>query len=237
MFFAFFVCAFAFLYTHELPDDFRYADIDKSSEFQAKKAEISALLEKHLEEAIPKSYGYERLQKDFAEYEVRDSSLTVQAIKDRSGDRLTFEADTIVAARLLELPEESQFTHRKSQNVGPGYFEDCAATIQGGEGSNHVRLQCRKRLEGFVFDIEAELQGEDGETIARYIHAETRLIEGLFSRMLYFSAVTATTLGYGDIVPISKKSRLVVAFQSIFGLVLMGLLVFWTTSGSRREVE
>lgn len=44
-------------------------------------------------------------------------------------------------------------------------------------------------------------------------------------RMVYFSVVTNTTLGYGDIVPISNRARIIVGSQSIIGLVLMGLFL------------
>ncbi len=55
------------------------------------------------------------------------------------------------------------------------------------------------------------------------------MANGLFTRMLYFSAVTATTLGYGDIVPITNAARLAVAVESMLGLILMGSIVFWVT--------
>lgn len=48
---------------------------------------------------------------------------------------------------------------------------------------------------------------------------------GSYSRMFYFSAVTITTLGYGDIVPITNVARITVAIQSIFGIVLIGLFL------------
>lgn len=46
-----------------------------------------------------------------------------------------------------------------------------------------------------------------------------------YIRMLYFSTVTHTTLGYGDIVPINTVARSLVAFQSILGIVVMGLFL------------
>ncbi len=52
-------------------------------------------------------------------------------------------------------------------------------------------------------------------------------IQDSFLRMLYFSSVTITTLGYGDIVPISIRTRLLVAFQSVFGVVLIGLFLLF----------
>lgn len=48
---------------------------------------------------------------------------------------------------------------------------------------------------------------------------------GAFGRLLYFSAVTQTTLGFGDIVPISDRTRLVVGIQSVLGIILIGLFL------------
>ena len=45
---------------------------------------------------------------------------------------------------------------------------------------------------------------------------------GTIERMLYFSVVTITTLGYGDIVPITWQTRALVAFEAILGVVLIG---------------
>ncbi len=43
--------------------------------------------------------------------------------------------------------------------------------------------------------------------------------------MLYFSAVTMSTLGYGDIVPITDRARAVVTLQVILGPLLFGLFL------------
>ena len=48
---------------------------------------------------------------------------------------------------------------------------------------------------------------------------------GAFGRLLYFSAVTQTTLGFGDIVPISDRTRLLVGIQSVLGIILIGLFL------------
>jgi voltage-gated potassium channel Kch len=42
---------------------------------------------------------------------------------------------------------------------------------------------------------------------------------------LYFSFVTFTTLGYGDIVPISGIAKLLVILESFAGYIMGGLLV------------
>ncbi len=56
-------------------------------------------------------------------------------------------------------------------------------------------------------------------------HGFSEGLEGKFIRMLYFSAVTITTLGYGDIVPLTNRARMAIALESILGLILMGLFV------------
>ena len=42
---------------------------------------------------------------------------------------------------------------------------------------------------------------------------------------LYFSTVTITTLGYGDIVPRGELGRIVTAIQSLLGVILIGLFL------------
>jgi ion channel len=50
-------------------------------------------------------------------------------------------------------------------------------------------------------------------------------IEGSLGRMLYLSAVTITTLGYGDIVPTTTKARFLISTEAILGLVVIGLFL------------
>lgn len=46
-----------------------------------------------------------------------------------------------------------------------------------------------------------------------------------FLTCLYFSVVTITTLGYGDIVPASSEAQFVSAVQAISGIVIIGLFL------------
>lgn len=48
---------------------------------------------------------------------------------------------------------------------------------------------------------------------------------GSFWRMFYLSAVTITTVGYGDIVPITTKARIIVSIEAIWGIVLIGIFL------------
>ena len=42
-----------------------------------------------------------------------------------------------------------------------------------------------------------------------------------FSESLYFSVITLSTVGYGEIVPASDLVRVIVAIQIIFGVLLL----------------
>ena len=42
---------------------------------------------------------------------------------------------------------------------------------------------------------------------------------------IYFSVVTITTLGYGDITPQTDLARSLAAFESVFGIILIGLFL------------
>jgi uncharacterized membrane protein len=50
-----------------------------------------------------------------------------------------------------------------------------------------------------------------------------------YTDFLYFSAVTQTTLGYGDITPNSPTVRMVVLINTIVGVFLLGfaLIFIW----------
>ena len=46
-----------------------------------------------------------------------------------------------------------------------------------------------------------------------------------FIESLYFSIVTITTLGYGDILPKTKTSMMIVSSEALTGVLLIGLFI------------
>ncbi|WP_419644457.1 potassium channel family protein [Thiolapillus sp.] len=46
-----------------------------------------------------------------------------------------------------------------------------------------------------------------------------------FFQMWYFSMVTLTTLGYGDIVPVSMAARVFVVLEAILGQLYLAILI------------
>lgn len=48
---------------------------------------------------------------------------------------------------------------------------------------------------------------------------------GQIGRLLYLSAITITTVGYGDIVPMTWWARIATASEAVIGIILIGLFI------------
>jgi hypothetical protein len=55
-------------------------------------------------------------------------------------------------------------------------------------------------------------------------------LEGLEAQMFYFSVVTLTTLGYGDIVPVSASAQLAAMLEALIGQLYPAILLAWLVS-------
>lgn len=62
-------------------------------------------------------------------------------------------------------------------------------------------------------------------------------IEGLDTRVdgLYFTVTTLSTVGYGDLVPLTQAARVVATFQMLFDLIFIALAVRVFTTAARRR--
>jgi len=58
---------------------------------------------------------------------------------------------------------------------------------------------------------------------------------GLWLRMLYFSSTTITTLGLGDVTPVSSTARTLVGLESLTGIVVIGLFLNALAARGRRD--
>ena len=56
-----------------------------------------------------------------------------------------------------------------------------------------------------------------------YIFKEDTVISVVDS--IYFTCITVTTLGYGDIVPVTQVGRLIIVFQVIFGFTIISIFL------------
>ena len=72
------------------------------------------------------------------------------------------------------------------------------------------------------------LNWQEESQFRKYLHGirgDASAFSGHFLRMVYLSAVVITTLGLGDIVPISARARLLVAMEAITGVIFAGLFL------------
>jgi hypothetical protein len=78
--------------------------------------------------------------------------------------------------------------------------------------------------------VEPVGSGEGGETITWSVEEPGEnpafFFGVVFFRSLYFSIVTFTTLGYGDIRPIGDVARAIAGIEAVLGQALLALLVF-----------
>jgi hypothetical protein len=66
---------------------------------------------------------------------------------------------------------------------------------------------------------------KDIEDLIHLLRGQPEPGEGAFWRMLYFSVCTITTLGFGDIVPVTPLARGLVTFEAFLGPLLLGVFL------------
>jgi hypothetical protein len=85
-----------------------------------------------------------------------------------------------------------------------------------------------------VLHLDAPLQ----EKIRKYASGTTGFTSDIsdnYWRMAYFSAVTITTLGFGDIIPVTTEARGWVTGEAIAGVILVGLFLNSLTREAKRK--
>lgn len=92
---------------------------------------------------------------------------------------------------------------------------------------------------GLVYPYLGGMETTDTETVTfRFVESVPLLAETGWARIffenLYFSAITFTTLGYGDIQPSSDTVQLLASIESFLGALLMALLVAVLTHRTMR---
>jgi hypothetical protein len=66
---------------------------------------------------------------------------------------------------------------------------------------------------------------DDIDSLLRAKTGSADLPPGRHVRAFYLSAVTITTLGFGDVVPVTTRARALIASEALLGVVLAGLFV------------
>ena len=114
-----------------------------------------------------------------------------------------------------------------------------ADTIVGGINAYLLFALCFMLIHALVELVAPGAYSLGGATLAEHVLGPDRS-EG-FATMLYFSFVTITTLGYGDIVPVSGTAKMVASAQALFGQIYLAVflarLVALHVAGARDDDE
>jgi hypothetical protein len=93
--------------------------------------------------------------------------------------------------------------------------------------ANALRSKIRGKTEA-IYKIHLAMPVSESQRLDRFLSGASGFTSDQpdnWSRMLYFSLTTITTLGFGDIVPITPEARNWVTLEALTGLVLMGLFL------------
>jgi hypothetical protein len=86
-----------------------------------------------------------------------------------------------------------------------------------------------------------EVTSQEDEQISRLLrglNGDSSSVSGSFLRMLYFSSIVITTVGFGDIVPLTPLARFLVAAEAICGVICAGLFlnaIAWRAANGRQH--
>jgi len=80
-------------------------------------------------------------------------------------------------------------------------------------------------LAGVIFAFAFSLATVADPQAFRWPALQVSTAEGSFASHLYFSFVTLTTLGYGDVVPVSETARRLTMLEALFGQLYLAVLI------------
>jgi hypothetical protein len=62
-----------------------------------------------------------------------------------------------------------------------------------------------------------------------------KIVANRQSELLYFSLITLTTIGYGDILPLNGEARMLAALEGVIGVLYVAITVAYLVSAFKRE--
>jgi hypothetical protein len=93
------------------------------------------------------------------------------------------------------------------------------------DSSLHIYLPLSYSLDRKIFNLAKGMNGDPSE------------LSGHWLRMMYLSAVTITTLGYGDISPLTPLARGLICLEAVMGIIIIGLFLNALTKERTQKKE
>lgn len=229
--FIIFIGSFATLYTYKLNSHFLFSTTHREPAYNrtigSSLNALTSRIREELRKYRPNTHsGFRRVKGDV-------KFIHILTDKFENQDMTTFlwenDSETLTYRILANSPDS--FVGTCSVSIA----KNSTKTISKGDSS----LTC-----DFIYENDKSLsvqvytlEPKSNTVFKDILDPNNGIQEGLFYRMFYFSTVTATTLGFGEIVPLTNEARAWVAFESISGLLLMGSLVFWITKRKEERPE
>jgi hypothetical protein len=124
----------------------------------------------------------------------------------------------------------------------PSYALPVALSLQGGSANEHPALSSIGPPVSLLFPVPSVSVTSEGSGTSGTLVMSRKTYEQLMDfylgvegdpayasdslwRMAYLSAVTVTTVGFGDITPVSEAARILVTIEAILGAVIVGLFL------------
>lgn len=226
-----FVATFAGVYAYSIPNHFKFTTAADEPAYKATLTQTANLVKERVLKRIlefdpdgnrvanARQYGdLEALL--LLQAQASDKSLTVRYV-EHGPDTITWRADIANQWIATCIAYDRGATGRSVSYSDSSVYCPFRLVVSPAPGE----FAAKKSTWVHVLIPKTEMKFSD------IVDPERGIRQGLFFRMAYFSAVTATTLGYGEIVPLTVEARSLVAFESVFGLLLMGSLLAWITKG------
>ncbi|MFO0811212.1 MAG: potassium channel family protein [Gemmataceae bacterium] len=188
----------------------------------------------------PETHDLSRALAAAVQVELR--GLGRQEAADDSGLAADFAAADVVTASLTDTADTVVVAATVPQRFKPGPFQKPSLlrlTLhlnQLGDGTRVASIFPVTFANGqtsyAMFTESFKVRPEVPAVYARYRDATAGFPGGGFShflRMTYYSAVTITTTGYGDIAPLTDSARTLAGTEATVGVVLVGLFLWSLT--------
>ena len=229
--------AYALIYSF-LPSHFYHSTLRDEFAMQAKETSLCADLRRTMIDGFRKRHGEATIVRKGLRLDPNDFTVT-SLMPELDGFSFSLKTSTT----LDDYPTlERMFHYRRV------FLKRPAAVSEAGEMASElwewsnpwkVVIDGTSSMEYAEFGFDDVFGSDDGqltlllptwltdEITAYFAAARGRdvSLSGRFLRMVYLSAVTVTTLGYGDIVPLTNCARLLISSEAVLGLVIIGFFI------------
>lgn len=137
------------------------------------------------------------------------------------------EPDKSIGSVIVRIDNVPEFMFRpfaEHREPGSGYYPKWGPLSEGRLFPPKEGQESYGRIEGILF-LPDSLQSNLNKFISIKGGTPVSLEGSSPIRFYYLSAVTITTLGYGDIVPVTDLARFYLATEAIFGVIIFGLFL------------